>query len=439
MRQMTARRVAWVLVATLACAVAPARALIVQAPLAALPGGCVHDPGASASDPACMATATGLRGPAALAADGGRLFVAAADDGTVTALNVHGSGGVARAGRSASATAALAGADALAVGPGGHQIYAGSTDGHAVVGLDAATLQAVAGGCVARHATAACAAAPAIGSVGALALSPDGHHLYAATFGTAAGADTLVPLSRSRGDGSLRVDPHAPCLQSLGAAAAVCPLRVPGLEGLTAVIVTADGRFAYTAAPVSSAVVALRRNRLTGRLTPLPGAGGCLRDRSVTDAGNHGCPTAIAGLRGARALALSANGTTLIVTADDPGSVVALRRNRTTGALAFHAGGCLSAAVVAGCTQLAALRGARQSLVADHGRELLVAALGADAVVALGLDAPGHLAAPTEPVRDLGTLSGPTALAAGDGAPAVYVASPLDDSVMTLSSSGGGR
>ncbi len=206
----------------------------------------------------------------------------------------------------------------------------------------------------------------------------------------------------------------------------------PGLEGLSAVIVTADGRFVYTASPVSSAVVVLRRNRLTGRLTPLRGAGACLRDASTTDAGNDGCTTAVPGLRGARSLTLTDDGRTLIVTAGDPGSVVALTRNRTTGTLTMHAGGCLTAAAVAGCQKVDGLRGAQQSVAIDGGRELLVAAQAANALVAVGLDPAGVLSAPTDPLRTLGTLSGPALLAAGAKAPAVYVASPYDDAVVTL-------
>src|SRR5262249_35751789 len=156
-------------------------------------------------------------------------------------------------GRSAAGVPELAGADALAVAPGGGQVYAGTTDGHAVVGLAAKTLSPVTGGCVARHASARCAAWGAVGSVGGLALSPDGRDLYAATFGPPAGADTLVTLARAR-DGALAPGPG--CVQSLGPGAAVCPRRAPGLEGLTAVVVTGDGRFAYAASPVSSAVVA---------------------------------------------------------------------------------------------------------------------------------------------------------------------------------------
>jgi hypothetical protein len=430
-----AKRV-FVLVATLVCAAAPARALVVQAPLALTSGGCLHDPGASAVEANCASSAHGLEGAAALAVGSGRLFVAASDAGTVTALPVPGTAGVARPGRSAAAIPELAGVDALAVAPGGGAVYAGSTDGDAVVGLAPTTLAPLARGCVARHASARCAALGTIGSVGGLALSPDGRDLYAATFGSAPGADTLVALARSPSDGSLTLAPQAPCVQSLGSARAVCPVRAPGLEGLSAVIVTADGRFAYAASPVSSAVVVLRRNRTTGSLTPLKGNAACLRDASVKNAGNAGCTGVIAGLRGARALALSPDQTTLIVTADDPGSVVALRRNRTTGTLALHRGGCLSAAIVAGCANVSALRGAQQSIFAGGGHSLLVAALGANAVVALGLDGAGALAAPTDPVRDLGTLSGPTAITAGAGAPAVYVASELDDSVVTLSTAG---
>lgn len=432
---VTARRLLIVL-ATLLGAAAPAHALILAAPVGPTPGGCVRD--TAAAPVRSCATARGLGSPAALAVAGKRLLVAAADDGTVTALDLRGTRAVARPGsRRPARVAGLTGVDALAVSPDARDAYAGSTDDRAVVGLHAATLEPIAGGCVARHATTSCTGSSNLASIGGLAMSPDGHHLYAATFAAQAGADRLVTLSRSRSDGTLRVAPHAPCVESLGKSSAVCPVRSPGLEGLSAVIVTADGRFAYTASPVSSAVVALRRNRLTGRLTPLHGVGGCLHDSSTTDGGNDGCATTVPGLRGARSLTLTDDGRTLIVTAGDPGSVVALVRNRTTGTLALHAGDCLTVAVVAGCQTVAGLRGAQQSVVIDGGREVLVAAQAANALVGIGLDADGALTTPTDPLRTLDTLSGPALLAAGAKPPAVYVASPYDDAVVTLLPSAG--
>ncbi len=380
---VTARRLLIVL-ATLLGVAAPADALILAAPVGPTPGGCVRD--IAAAPVRSCATARGLGSPAALAIAGKRLLVAAADDGTVTALDLRGSRAVARPSPQRPAhVPGLTGVDALAVSPDARDAYAGSTDDRAVVGLRAATLDPIAGGCVARRATASCTGSGLLASIGGLAMSPDGLHLYAATFAAQAGADRLVTLARSRRDGTLRVAPQAPCVQSLGRASAVCPIRAPGLEGLSAVIVTADGRFVYTASPVSSAVVALRRNRLTGRLTPLRGAGACLRDASTTDAGDDGCATGVPGLRGARSLTLTDDGRTVIVTAGDPGSVVALTRNRTTGTLTMHAGGCLTAAVVAGCQKVDGLRGAQQSVAIDGGRKLLVAAQAANALVAVGL------------------------------------------------------
>jgi DNA-binding beta-propeller fold protein YncE len=450
---MTARRTVLVLASLLSVA-APAHALLATGPLSAPAGGCVHDLARTgAGDPLCAHVTPGLGAPAALAVDGDRLFVAAAGSGAVTALTLHGTNAVAQAGPSpragdcvvASGTACsrivrgLAGVDALAVSPDGRDLYAGSADGRAVVGLTAATLVPIAGGCVAHLAHHLCPATTPLASVGGLAMSPDGHNVYVASFGEAAGADTLVALTRSVRTGALKVDAGASCIASLGRAAVACPTRVAGLEGLTAAIVTADGRFVYAASPTSSAVVGFIRNRFSGRLTALGGAGGCLRDATTNNSGNQGCATATPGLRGARGLALSPDGRTLFVIASDPGSVVALARNPGTGALTPRPGGCLSATATLGCETVTGLRGAQAGAVADHGGQLVVAALGADAVLALAIDpTSGVPAAPDATIRDLGTLSGPAAIAAGDGGPAIYVASALDDSVATLTDAGAG-
>ncbi len=446
---MSARRLAFVMMLTLLAGIAaPAHALVVAGPIDAVPDGCIHDAAAATSDELCTHLAPGLGGPAALAIAGPRVFVASADESAVTALSRRGRTGTAIGGPSprsrhcvtAAPSAAcsrivfgLSGVDALAASPDGRDIYAGSRDDQAVVGLATATLDPIAGACLIHRGRRGCAATGALRSVGALAMAPDGRQVYAATFGTTTGQDTLVTLARSVHSGALHVDHRAPCIQSQGSAPAVCPARAAGLEGLTSIVVTADGRFVYAASPISSAVVGFLRNRATGRLTPLaPGAGGCVHDSATGAAGNQGCATATPGLRGARNLALSRDGATLIVVAGDPGSVVALARNPSTGALAPKAGGCLSAVARQGCTLVGSLRGAQAAVVTADGAHLVVVALGANAVLALSLDpSAGTLTAPSTPLRDLGGPSGPVALAAGDGH-AIYVASALDDSVVTL-------
>jgi DNA-binding beta-propeller fold protein YncE len=448
---MPARRLLGLLVA-LSSAAAPAHALLVAGPLVAAAGGCTHDVSRTgAINALCQPQAPGLAGPAALAVDGGEVIVAAADDGAVTILRRHGGHGVAQSTpppRSHNCVAAsgtecarivtgLAGADALAVSPDGRDVYAGSSDDRAVVGLTAKTLAPIAGACVIRTPHAGCAQTSTLASVGGLAFSPDGRYLYAASFGAGPGRDVLSTLSRSVSTGALSVDRRAPCIQSLGSGTAVCPRRTAGLEGLTSAIVSADGRDVYAASPISGAVVGFLRNRFTGAITPLGGPGGCLHDAHTTATDDRGCATATAGLRGVRSLVLSSDGTTLFAVAADPGSIVALARNPADGALAPRPGGCLSAAVVAGCTTVPALRGAQTSALADGGHQLLVAALGANAVVALGVDpATGAVAAPTTPLTDVGTLSGPVTLAAGDDGREIYVASQLDDSVATLLDTG---
>ena len=120
----------------------------------------------------------------------------------------------------------------------------------------------------------------------------------------------------------------------------------------------------------------------------------------------------VAQLAGARALALSPDGRELYVAAFDPGAVVVLRRDPSSGRVAPTPPNCLQAAPDAGCP---------------------VACEGANSLIELLRNpAEGALALASESPTAVAPLSGPVAVALSPGGQSIYLASPFDDGVAAL-------
>jgi hypothetical protein len=407
---------------------APARALDLSAPLTPLGGAatCVRD--AAAAGGSCPGTVAGLLGASALAvpgATGRRLAVASPDADAVALLRRFPSGAIVGGtclqppGERPCGEHAvgLRGADALSSTPDG-ALNVGARDDRAVIELRG-THQT---GCVSAMPLAGCAARDlALGGVAALAGDPSGHFVYAVSYGEAPGSDTVAALRRIDG-GLVAVKGRGGCIQSFGAATARCAVRAAGLEGAVAAAASPDGRSLYVASRTGSAVVAFRRNRSTGGLSPV----GCVGDPRRSS----GCAMKAEGLQGADAVALSPDGSTVYVAAADPGAVLALRRDRGSGALVGVIG-CVSVLPQPGCLPAPALRGARALLVTPDGAELDVAADAGDTIVTLGLTpGAGTITAVRDAAAVTGAVNAPAALAAVG--PDVYAASPYDDGVVAL-------
>lgn len=268
----------------------------------------------------------------------------------------------------------------------------------------------------------------ALRGVAALALSPDGRYLYAVSYGLAPGEDSIVALQRDPATGGLRPLPGTGgCVQSLPGHGC---RAVAGLEGADAIVISPNGRFVYVASAVSGAVRAFLRNRVTGALTPLYGPGGCVSSGEHAD-DDVPCQPYVPQLAGARSLALSGDGRELYVAAFDPGAVVVLARNRKSGRLQPQPSGCLQALGDASCpTGVAMLRGASALAVAPDGDYVYVACEGADSLVALARSpTDGTLSLPPTAPIDEAAPGGPAALAVSPGGGSLYVASPFDSAV----------
>jgi DNA-binding beta-propeller fold protein YncE len=271
----------------------------------------------------------------------------------------------------------------------------------------------------------------ALAGVDALAISPDGHDLYVVSYGLRQGEDSVVTLQRSPRGGGLRALPgtHG-CVQSLPGDGC---RAIAGLEGATAITVSPDGRYVYVASAVSGAVRGFRRNIRTGALTALYGYGGCISSGKRAD-GDRPCAMIVPQLAGARSLVLSPDGRELYVAAYDPGAIVVIRRDPVSGMLAPNPPNCLQAATDRSCpTPLPLLHGASALALTPDGRVLYVASQSGNSLLELmRASSDGALTPVSETATASAQLSGPIALALSPGGQSIYMASPFDEGIVAL-------
>jgi DNA-binding beta-propeller fold protein YncE len=355
--------------------------------------GCVS---AIADEPTCAAgRALSVPDGVALSPDGGHVYVTSfgsravavfSRDATTGALTqlAAADGCLSSAGGDPGCTPAraLAGAAAVAVSPDGANAYVASfaSDAVAVLSRDPATgaLSQPAGqaGCVNLTGDEGCAPGTRMDGLVALALSPDGEHLYAA----ARYSRSVIVYDRDPANGSLtRLTSTDGCVAQ--AAGAGCE-QANGLLGPNAVTVSPDGRHVYVGSfvdddPGDGALAVFMRDPVTGRLTQLPGEQGC-----ISDSGSGACGQAVA-LEGAFDVAVSPAGGNVYLAAFNANAVSIFSRDVQTGTLAQLQGieGCHSVDGTGGlCQRHAFLAGAHQVVLSPDAEFAYVPAKLADAV-----------------------------------------------------------
>jgi DNA-binding beta-propeller fold protein YncE len=320
--------------------------------------------GCAAAPAGSLAGAAGL----AVSPSGADLYVAADEaDGVVRlgraggALAFGSCTGAADACARHSAGASLTGAAALALGPGGTDLYVASLEAGAVTWLSrAADGSLTPRGCLAFGRAYGCTGVPGSSLVGAdaITVSPDGRDVYVASFTSAA----VVELRRRR-SGALV---YRGCIAE-GGVDKCRKLPKGSLSGASGLAISADGDDVYVAAQ-TGAVTRLRRSP-HGRLS----FSSCL-----ADGGLGGCAKAPGSLlKGATAIAAAPGGHDLYLTAQGADAVVHLR----AGPRALRVAGCVAAdRPTCRRTPGAALRGPYGIAVAPDGRAVYSSAVGDGAV-----------------------------------------------------------
>jgi DNA-binding beta-propeller fold protein YncE len=347
--------------------------------------GCVSETGSGGS----CANGKALDGPraVALSGDGKSVYVTSSSGGGAVAafgrnattgrltqlagiagcVSETGSGGVCTDGR------ALDGAQALAVGGAGVNVYVASFLSAAVAAFrrDAATGQlsqpAGAAGCVSeRSSGAGCTDGKGLAGPSSVAVSADAKSAYVAS----ATSDAVAVLTRNAVTGGL-VPLAAGCVSETGSGGDCRDGK--GLDGADSVATSADGKNVYAVSALSNAVVAFRRERSSGELTQLGGTAGC-----VSEDGSGGACKNGKALFDPESVAVSADGKNVYVGSATSHAVAVFRRDATTGELSQLVGmaGCTSDDGTGGaCTDGRALAQPHSVVVSADGKTVYVASL----------------------------------------------------------------
>jgi fibronectin-binding autotransporter adhesin len=153
------------------------------------------------------------------------------------------------------------GANAVAVSPGGRDVYVTSLLSNSVTSFTRAipagslTQKTGPAGCLVWLRAVGCSFGQALSAPEGLAVSPDGANVYVAAFATGA----IVVLDRAAKSGEVA--------QKTGRAGCLAPRSVPGcthataLRGVSSIALSPDGRHLYSTSFASNAVDVFRRHR----------------------------------------------------------------------------------------------------------------------------------------------------------------------------------
>jgi DNA-binding beta-propeller fold protein YncE len=287
-------------------------------------------------------------------------------------------------------------------------------------------------GCVHYRGTNRCARGRAVTSPEDIAISPDGRHVYVASYGSHA----VASFARDRRTGELdQLSGRRGCIRH-GRGGSCSPARA--LARPVSIAVSPDGRHVYVASTASDAVSVFARDGRTGALRQLPGGSGCVSQRP-----GGGCLVGRA-LNEPTSVAVSPEGDRVYVAGRRFPSGVAVLTRAADGSLtqADGTGGCVSQAGGAGCAPARGISAPEEVAVSPDGRHVLVAGMRSNAVAVLRQDSGGLSQAEGEAgcIARRGAdgcasgrvLAGPVDLAITADGRGVYVASSISDGVAIL-------
>jgi DNA-binding beta-propeller fold protein YncE len=263
------------------------------------------------------------------------------------------------------------GSNAVAISPDGKHVYIASSksDAIAIFKRNAASgvlsQRSGAAGCIADKGAGACA--PAVGLVhpNSVAVSADGANVYA----TSLGSNAVTTFARNPSTGALS--------QTTDGSGCVANTATDGcatgraLDGPDVVVVSPDGANVYVGAFVGNTVAIFTRDPSTGALTQPADDSGCMAGTAT-----GGCSTTLA-LAAPEGMAISADGKDVYVAGAVSNSLITFTRNPSTGALmqAADGTGCLVDAPLSGCTTGTQLAGANAVAVSPDDGDVYVTSL----------------------------------------------------------------
>lgn len=268
------------------------------------------------------------------------------------------------------------GSHALAIAPDGKHVYVASSTSDAIAILDRSartgTLTQAGGkaGCIAAKGASGCAWARALNGPNSVAVAPDGRHVYA----TSLNSDDISIMRRNRSTGALtQLSGPSGCISGVAAVPGCATARA--LDGPDVVTVSPDGRSVYAGSFFGNAVVTFSRNASTGVLTQPAGTAGCLA--AATD----GCAPGLA-LGAPEGMAASKDGASVYVATAASNAVLTLQRDPSTGALTqpTDGSGCMTNVPSTGCTTGVELGGANAVTVSPDDGDVYVTSLTSNSV-----------------------------------------------------------
>jgi DNA-binding beta-propeller fold protein YncE len=272
--------------------------------------------------------------------------------------------------------------------------------------------------------------AEGLSQVEAVAVSPDGKSVYAGSNED----DSIVEFKRETETdvGELTYVSEACIEDSPIEGGDECSRSTNGLDGITAVAVSADNRSVYSTSQFDSAVVRFDRNTTTGVLTPQ----GCVDDSSE---GPDACGASSAGLEEAWSVAVSPDGRSVYAVGRASDAIVRFDRDVGTGALSPK--GCIESIGENCAATTSGLYGPQGVVVSPDNSSVYVPSI-IGSVVVFDRDSTGALSSVgcvTDPGFEVGGcettangLDGATSAAFSPGADSLYVVSQLEETVVHL-------
>ena len=231
----------------------------------------------------------------------------------------------------------LAGPRAVAVSPDGKNVYVGSRDASSVAVFTrnsttgALTQLGGVAGCVSETGTGGtCTDGKALLGARGVTVSADGLHVYVASQND----NAVAAFTRNTTTGALtQLGGAAGCVAETGDGVTCTDGR--GLVNPIHVAVSPDGKHVYGVSRDSHSVTVFARNTMTGALTQLGGAAGCVAETGdgVTCADGKGLSEPVF-------VEVSPDGENVYVASQVSDGVTVFARNKTTGALTQLSGYC---------------------------------------------------------------------------------------------------